>query len=142
MKQNQNFFDKLFEDDDFPELEELFKISQKNEKNFKLYKKLENFVKENLKSFNDLLEKNIATEKIYSTSGRTISTKAFFNNFVCSGFTNPKIFEQNGLVNKRSYNLVYVIDISNFVLFDFNRSQTLATIILLLLAPSIIDENE
>ena len=88
-----------------------------------------------------MLEKNIATEKIYSMSVRTISTKFFLKiGFVVD--SQIQKFEQNVLPNKRSYNLVYVIDISNFVLFDFNRSQTLATIILLLLAPSTTDENE
>lgn len=72
-------------------------------------------------------------------SGGTISTKAIFKNRVCSGFTYPKIFEQP---NKRSYDLVYVFDLSKFVKFDFIESNILSIIIILLLAPTIIDENE
>ena len=136
-----NEFNYLFEFDDFPTPDELFK--QKVQFNYKLNKDLENFVKENLKStFNDLFEKNISTEKIYSICGGTISTKAVINNLVCSGFTNPKIFVQKGPPNKRKYNLVYVIDLSNYILFDFIKINIIETIMTLLLAPTIIEENE
>ena len=37
------------------------------------------------------------------------------------------------LPNKLSYNLFYVIDLFNFVLFYFNRSNILTTIIIILL---------
>ena len=137
-----NFIDK-FLDKNIDFNPEILNNYQKNENSGKKNKLLEEIIKDKFKSsFSDFFQKNINAEKTFSSSGGSISIKAIFKNWICSGFTNPKIFEQNGMLDKRKYNLFYIIDLSKNIQYEFNYYHAIATILLLLIAPSTIDENE
>ena len=132
--------EKLF-DHTFPSSESLRVLSSKNYSNQKSNQQLNISVKKIFETcFKSFLDKNVASGKIYCSSGGSISARAFVKNWICSGFTNPNIFQKKGKKDKRVYNISYVIDLSISIKYAF--INTISTIIILLVAPSIIEDNE
>ena len=132
--------EKLF-DHTFPSSESLRALTSKIYTNEKSNQQLNVFVKKIFVTcFNNFLEKNVASGKIYCSSGGSISARAFVKNWICSGFTNPNIFQKKGKKDRRVYNISYVIDLSTSIKYDL--LNTISTIIILLIAPSIIEDNE
>ena len=93
------------------------------------------------KFFKKYLIDNLATSKIPSSSGGTISIQGL-KRFICSGFTNLNIFEKLGGNKKKQYSLTYIIYLSESSLLECNINHILSTIILLLIAPSTLEYNE
>ena len=127
----------------FPNIHELEKISAKE-----LYKSDNSmeeiiiFVKTLLAPlFRLIIPSNISLGKIPCTSGGSLSIQGI-KKWICSGFTYPYIFEKQGGKNKKKYNLSFIIDLSQSSLLLCNYSHAIVTIILLLIAPSTIEDNE
>ena len=91
--------------------------------------------------FRQIMPSNIASGKIPCTSGGSLSIQGI-KKWICSGFTYTYIFEKQGGKSKKKYNLSFVIDLSQSVLLLCNYSHSLSTIILLLIAPSTVEDNE
>jgi len=128
----------------FPDPEFLKQNLSKNYNNRNIGKleKIIEFDKKYISStLNNSLEKNIASGKILSSTGGNISIKGI-KRWVCSGFTDTNIFEKKGGKDKRKYSLSFVIDLSKSVDLIFNYSHTIATIVLILILPSIIENND
>ena len=92
-------------------------------------------------SLNNSIEKNISSGKIFSSSGGNISIKGI-KRWICSGFTDTNIFEKKGGRDKRKYSLTFIIDLSKSFVLEFNYSHAIATIVLVLALPSIIENND
>ncbi len=127
----------------FPNIQELEKISSKD-----LYKSdnsMEDiiiFVKTLLAPlFRLIMPSNVSLGKIPCTSGGSLSIQGI-KKWICSGFTYTYIFEKQGGKNKKKYNLSFIIDLSQSSLLLCNYSHAIVTIILLLIAPSTIEDNE
>ena len=106
---------------------------------FKHIIKKDSFLLKN--SFELLLPDNISTSKVPCSSGGSVSIK-LFKKFIISGFTNPNIFLKWGRKDKKVYYLSFIIDLSKSIVLEFNYSHVISNILLLLLAPSILDNNE
>ena len=91
--------------------------------------------------FKKIMPPNTAAGKIPSTSGGSLSIRGI-KKWICSGFTYTYIFEKQGGKNKKKYILSFVIDLSKSALLICNKSHCITTIILLLIAPSTVDDNE
>ena len=130
-----------------PSLLELEKLSSENNNIHRGNKKesmdeIISFVKSLLAPiFREIMPSNIPTGKIPSTSGGSLSIQGI-KKWICSGFTYSYIFEKQGGKNKKKYNLSYVLDLSKSILLKFNYSHCIATIILLLISPSTVNDNE
>ena len=127
----------------FPSKTELTKLSSK------FYNKNDNSIEEIIlfirtlltPLFRQIMPSNIASGKIPCTSGGSLSIQGI-KRWICSGFTYTYIFEKEGKKKKKKYNLSFVIDLSQSVLLLCNYSHSIATIILLLIAPSTVEDNE
>ena len=128
---------------DFPSLSELNKLSSKNINNEKeSMEKIISFISSLLTPlFRQIMPSNTPSGKIPCTSGGSLSIQGI-KKWICSGFTYTYIFEKQGGKNKKKYNLSYVLDLSKSVLLKFNYSHCIATIVLLLIAPSTINDND
>lgn len=125
----------------FPSKEELEKISTKNYSNKNFLEKMLRFEKNYFyQSFNNYFEYNFASGKVFCSSGGTISTRGI-KRWVSTGFTNANIFEKKGADDVKKYIISFIIDISKSA-FNFNSSHIISTILIMLLAPSIIENNE
>ena len=91
--------------------------------------------------FRQIMPSNIALGKIPCTSGGSLSIQGI-KKWICSGFTYTYIFEKQGGKSKKKYNLSFVIDLSKSVFLLCNYSHTIATIVLLLISPSTVEDNE
>lgn len=91
--------------------------------------------------FRNILPSNASSGKIPCTSGGSLSIQGI-KKWICSGFTYTYIFEKQGGKNKKNYYLSFVIDLSQTTLLLCNYSHSIATIILLLMAPSTVEDNE
>ena len=139
-KVNQNI---IPQNVNIPTSSELEKISQKNIVSNKnsLDEIISYIINLLTPLFRQIMPSNIATGKIPCTSGGSLSIQGI-KKWICSGFTYTYIFEKQGGKNKKKYNLSYVIDLSKSSLLLFNYSHCIATIILLLIAPSTVEDNE
>ena len=90
------------------------------------------------KFFKNYLIDNVPTKKIPCSSGGSISIPRFIK-FFCSGFSDPKIFEKLLGGKKKKYSIIYILDLSESVLLDCNYSHTITIILMLILAPTILD---
>ena len=127
----------------FPSLSELEKLSYKNNysKNDSIEEIISYIINLLMPLFRQIMPSNIPSGKIPCTSGGSLSIPGI-KKWICSGFTYPYIFEKQGGKNKKKYNLSYVIDLSKSSLLLCNKSHCIAIIILLLISPSTIDDNE
>ena len=126
-----------------PPLSELEKLSSENNynKNYSLEEIISFIVTLLTPLFRQIMPSNIASGKVPSTSGGSLSIQGI-KKWICSGFTYTYIFEKQGGKNKKKYNLSYVIDLSRSALLLCNYSHCIATIVLLLIAPSTVEDNE
>ena len=126
-----------------PSLAELEKLSSKNiyNKNYSLNEIITYIINLLTPLFRQIMPSNIASGKIPCTSGGSLSIQGI-KKWICSGFTYTYIFEKQGGKNKKKYNLSYVIDLSQSSLLLCNYSHCIATILLLLIAPSTIEDND
>ena len=127
-----------------PSLTELEKISSRNifyNKNYSLDEIITYIISILTPLFRHIMPSNIASGKIPCTSGGSLSIQGI-KKWICSGFTYTYIFEKQGGKNKKKYNLSYVIDLSKSAFLLCNYSHCIATIILLLIAPSTVEDNE
>ena len=126
-----------------PSLSELEKLSSKNiyNKNYSLNEIINYILNLLTPLFRQIMPSNIASGKIPCTSGGSLSIQGI-KKWICSGFTYTYIFEKQGGKNKKKYNLSYVIDLSQSSLLLCNYSHCIATILLLLIAPSTIEDND
>ena len=128
---------------DFPKLAELEKLSSRN------YSKKNNSMEEIIlfirtlltPLFRQIMPSNIVSGKMPCSSGGSLSIHGI-KKWICSGFTYTNIFEKPGGKIKKKYNLSFVIDLSQSVLLLCNYSHSLAKIILLLITPSTVEDNE
>ena len=128
---------------DFPKLSELEKLSSRN------YSKKNNSMEEIIlfirtlltPLFRQIMPSNIVSGKMPCSSGGSLSIHGI-KKWICSGFTYTNIFEKPGGKKKKKYNLSFVIDLSQSVLLLCNYSHSLAKIILLLITPSTVEDNE
>ena len=129
---------------EIPSLSELEKLTFKNNK-FNKNDSLEeiiSFIKSLLTPiFLQILPSNFALGKIPCTSGGSLSIQGV-KKWICSGFTYNNIFEKQDGKNKKKYNISFVFDLSSSALLYCNYSHCIATIILLLIAPSTVEDNE
>ena len=139
-KANQNI---IPQNVNMPTTSELEKLSQKNINNNKnsLDEIISYIINLLTPLFRQIMPSNISTGKIPCTSGGSLSIQGI-KKWICSGFTYTYIFEKQGGKNKKKYNLSYVFDLSKSSLLLFNYSHCIATIILLLIAPSTVEDNE
>ena len=135
--------EKIPKKSNIPSLSELEKLSSKNNynKNYSLEEFVPFFVSLLTPLFRQILPSNIASGKLPCSSGGSLSIQGI-KKWICSGFTYTYIFEKRGSKNKKKYNLSYIIDLSKSVLLLCNYSHCIATIILLLIAPSTVEDNE
>ena len=91
--------------------------------------------------FRQIMPSNITSGKIPCMSGGSLSIQGI-KKWICSGFTYTYIFEKQGGKSKKKYNLSFVIDLSKSVFLLCNYSHTIATIVLLLISPSTVEDNE
>jgi len=84
---------------------------------------------------------NISAGKVPSASGGTLSIPAL-KKWIVSGFTYKEIFLKKANKTKRKYSITIAIDFSSSIHLSCNYSHAIATVILLLLAPSTIQDNE
>jgi len=91
--------------------------------------------------FRQIMPSNITSGKIQCSSGGSLSIQGI-KKWICSGFTYTYIFEKQGGKSKKKYYLSYVIDLSKSVLLLCNYSHCIATIVLLLIAPSTVEDND
>ena len=91
--------------------------------------------------FRQIMPSNIISGKIPCTSGGSLSIQGI-KKWICSGFTYTYIFEKQGAKNKKKYILSFVIDLSQSALLLCNYSHTIVTIMLLLISPSTVEDNE
>jgi len=137
---SSNIFEKL-DNNNFPSIEELNELSNKNysEKNF-----LEDMIKFEKEYFNSCLnnyfEDNFASGKIFCSSGGIISIRGL-KKWISSGFVNTKIFERKGPDDSKKYIITFIFDISKYA-YIINSTHVILTILIMLLAPSIIESNE
>ena len=126
-----------------PSSAELEKLTSKNNynKNYSLDEIITYIINLLTPLFRQIMPSNIASGKIPCTSGGSLSIQGI-KKWICSGFTYTYIFEKQGGKNKKKYNLSYVIDLSKSSLLLCNYSHCIATIILLLIAPSTVEDNE
>ena len=126
-----------------PSLSELEKLSSKDNynKNYSMEEIISFIVTLLTPLFRQIMPSNIASGKIPSTSGGSLSIQGI-KKWICSGFTYTYIFEKQGGKNKKKYNLSYVIDLSRSSLLLCNYSHCIVTIVLLLIAPSTVEDNE
>ena len=127
----------------FPTLSELEKLSLKNVYN--INNSLEEIISYIITLltplFRQIMPSNIPSGKIPCTSGGSLSIQGI-KRWICTGFTYSYIFEKLGGKNMKKYNLSYIIDLSKSALLLCNYSHCIATIVLLLIAPSTIEDNE
>ena len=83
---------------------------------------------------------NNASGEIPFISGRSLSIQGI-KKWFCSGFTYTYIFEKQG-GKKKKYNLSFIINLSQSVLLLCNYSYAIATIVLLLISPSTVEDND
>ncbi|ORX61262.1 hypothetical protein BCR36DRAFT_408210 [Piromyces finnis] len=103
---------------------------------------LKNIVEIFLKSqFGLVFAPNTSSGKVPSASGGTISITAI-KKWIVSGFTYKEIFLKKAGKTKRKYSITIVIDFSSSIHLSCNYSHAISTILLLLLAPSILQDNE
>ena len=127
----------------FPNILELEKLSSKD------YYRHDNSMEEiilyvrNLLSplFRKIMPPNAVSGKIPCSSGGSLSIQGI-KKWICSGFTYSYIFEKQGGKNKKKYNFAFIIDLSQSALLLCNFSHAIATIVLLLIAPSTVEDNE
>jgi len=91
--------------------------------------------------FRKILPPNAISGKIPCSSGGSLSIQGI-KKWICSGFTYSYIFEKLGGKNKKKYNFSFIIDLSKSALLLCNYSHAIATIVLLLIAPSTVEDNE
>eukprot|EP00833_Pecoramyces_ruminatium_P015996 jgi/Orpsp1_1/1190028/evm.model.d7180000076217.2 len=84
---------------------------------------------------------NISAGKIPSASGGTISIPAI-KKWIVSGFTYKEIFLKKAGKTKRRYSITFAIDFSSSIHLSCNYSHAIATTLLLLIAPSTLQDNE
>jgi len=84
---------------------------------------------------------NSSSGKVPSSSGGTISIPAI-KKWIVSGFTYKDIFLKKAGKTQRKYSVTIAIDLSSSVLLSCNYSHAIATILLILLAPSTLQDNE
>jgi len=84
---------------------------------------------------------NTSAGKIPSASGGTISIPAI-KKWIVSGFTYKEIFLKKAGKTKRKYSITIVIDLSSSIHLSCNYSHAIATILLLLIAPSTLQDND
>ena len=125
----------------FPNKEELEDLSNKDYSNKSFLEEIIKFEKNYLyQSFNNYLEYNFASGKVFCSSGGTISIRGI-KRWISSGFTNANIFEKKGSDDVKKYIISYIIDVSKSA-FNFNPTHIISTILIMLLVPSIIENNE
>ena len=138
---NTNIYEKIYSLN-FPSLEELNGLSNKNYLNNNVLEEIIKFENENFSStFNNYFENNFASGKVFSSSGGTISIKGL-KKWICTGFSNTNIFEKKGADNVKKYIISFIFDISKSALTAFNSTHAISTIIAMLITPSIIENNE
>ncbi|KAG4105393.1 hypothetical protein H8356DRAFT_1027608 [Neocallimastix lanati (nom. inval.)] len=84
---------------------------------------------------------NSSASKVPSSSGGTISIPAI-KKWIVSGFTYKEIFLKKAGKTQRKYSITIAIDLSSSIHLSCNYSHAIATILLLLLAPSTLQDNE
>ncbi|OUM69791.1 hypothetical protein PIROE2DRAFT_57210 [Piromyces sp. E2] len=84
---------------------------------------------------------NSSAAKVPSASGGTISIPAI-KKWIVSGFTYKEIFMKKAGKTQRKYSITIAIDLSSSIHLSCNYSHAIATILLLLLAPSTLQDNE
>ena len=136
-------FLKMPVNNNFPSIAELKNLSSQN-----IYKENESmdeiisFILSLLTPlFRQIMPSNTPSGKVPCTSGGSLSIQGI-KKWICSGFTYTYIFEKQGGKSKKKYNLSYVLDLSKSVLLKFNYSHCIATIVLLLIAPSTVSDND
>ena len=136
-------FNKIPTKNNFPSISELKKLSSQNIYNEKeSMDEIISFISSLLTPlFRQIMPSNSPSGKIPCTSGGSLSIQGI-KKWICSGFTYTYIFEKQGGKNKKKYNLSYVLDLSKSVLLKFNYSHCIATIVLLLIAPSNVSDND
>ena len=132
----------------FPNLEELSDLSNDlSNRNYSNQNILEKKIKFDKNfdflnsSLNNYFEKNFASGKIFCSSGGNFSIKGI-QKFISSGFTDTNIFEKKSNEDTRKYIISFIFDISISAFSIFSSGHTILTILIMLLVPSIIENNE
>eukprot|EP00833_Pecoramyces_ruminatium_P013647 jgi/Orpsp1_1/1187679/evm.model.d7180000059405.1 len=84
---------------------------------------------------------NTSVDKVPSASGGTLSIPAL-KKWIVSGFTYKEIFLKKAGKTKRKYSITIAIDFSSSIHLLCNYSHAISTALLLLLAPSTLQDNE
>jgi len=84
---------------------------------------------------------NTSSIKVPSSSGGTISIPAL-RKWIVSGFTYKEIFLKKGGKTKRKYSITFAIDLSSSIHLSCNYSHAIETILILLLGPATLQDNE
>ena len=143
VKLSKFHLDKIPAIDKFPSLTDLEKISNKHylKKDYSMEEIISFVISLLTPLFRQIMPSNIASGKIPCTSGGSLSIQGI-KKWICSGFTYTYIFEKQGGKSKKKYYLSYVIDLSKSALLLCNYSHCIATIVLLLIAPSTVEDND
>lgn len=137
---SSDIFEKLDNNNNFPSIEELNELSNKNysENNF-----LEDMIKFEKGYFysclNNYFKDNFASGKIFCSSGGIISIRGL-KKWISSGFVNTKIFERKGPNDSKKYIITFIFNISKYA-YIINSTHVISTILIMLLGPSIIESN-
>ncbi|ORX59905.1 hypothetical protein BCR36DRAFT_408277 [Piromyces finnis] len=92
-------------------------------------------------SFGLAFPPNASSKKVPTASGGTISIPAL-KKWIASGFTYKEIFLKKAGKTKRKYKITVAIDFSSSIHLSCNYSHAISTTLLLLIAPSILQDNE
>ena len=143
MKLSKYHLNKTPKINEFPSLFDLEKLSNKKypKKDYSMEEIIPFIISLLTTLFRQIMPSNIASGKIQCTSGGSLSIQGI-KKWICSGFTYTNIFEKQGGKNKKKYYLSYVIDLSKSALLLCNYSHCIATIVLLLIGPSTVEDND
>ena len=126
----------------FPTMEELSELSNKKYTNKNFIEDVIKYNKDNLNSsFNNYFVKNYSSGNIFCSSGGNISIRGI-KRWICSGFTNTNIFEKKGAEDTKKYIISFIFDLSKSAFTTFNSNHTISTIIVMLSAISLIENNQ
>ena len=129
--------EKQFENDN--EFEELEKISlrryENNSMNETIIKISDTYLN---KFYNNYLIDNVPTKKVACSSGGSLSIPRIIKS-ASIGFSDTKIFEKLMGGKKKQYSILYAFDLSKSVLLGCNYFHTVTTILMLLFAPTRLD---
>ena len=121
------------------ELEELEKISLRRIENNSMNEIIITISDIYLNKFyNNYLNDNVPTKKVGCSSGGSLSIPRLIKS-ASTGFSDTKIFEKLMGGKKKQYSILYAFDLSKSVLLGCNYFHTITTILMLLLAPTRLD---